>query len=317
MSIIQNMLLHNRNHNIIPHHIDALTIEQTDVCLSVGCLAYPVIRLSDGEFQYNYIHSDTRYQPDSYFKPFIEEKASGLSFNEEYHIRCSSISIEDNHIEMRTQWSDFSQFLGTNMMVGTYIPIREKVKDHVPISPLLANELAAIGTFIIHDGQEKYLLLTKRGANVSTYRNCMSASVSGAMGGGEKWTDFHMETRKPDPILTIIRETKEELGLDINRSQLKLDGLCMQAIDKQPNFLVSGELPISKDEVLKKAKAAADKDEIEEDGLLFIPFELDKIMPYLIYLEYSSTSAAGVWALLENYFTQDEIKTAFQQCCKG
>lgn len=316
MSIVNFLLERNRQINFIPHHRNhlssMLTDFEKDLCYSFEQLSYPVIRLSTTKVQFK--HSDTRFQPCQVFIPFVNKKRETLVYNEMYHIRCKSITMEKNRVILETEWSDSAQFLGTNMMIGSCESLREMVKDHYPLSPLLANELAAIATFIVHDENNRFLMLTKRGIKVATYANCMSASVSGAMGGSEKWTDFTSFTREPDPIMTIIRETKEELGIDIvNRSQITTDALCIQAIDKQPIFLVSGELYIPKEEIIDQSRKAKDKDEIEDGGILFIPFNLKDILPYLLYLEYSPISAVGIWTLLEKYFSKDELKRALTE----
>lgn len=320
MPSVKELINNNKHKKYIPHSTDSLnnlTQAEKESCFSIGILSYPVIRLNTSDTtKYIFKHSDTRFETHPDFDMHIQQKRRLLSFNEEFHIRCKSIKYIENTYYLETEWSDYSQFLGTNAMMKSNEVLREKVQHHYLISPLLSNELAAIGTFIINDNQEKYIMLTKRGSTVSTYADCMSSSVSGAMGGGEKWMDFN-EVFQPDPLLTIVRETKEELGLDIEMKNLTLDGLCIQAIDKQPIFLVSDELSISREEIFHKTQTAQDKDEIDDEGIIFVPFQLDQLLPYLIYLDYSPISAVGIWTLIEKHFSKNEIEAAFLKIWEG
>lgn len=310
----------------ISHQLDKMRLlshNEKKKCIQYGNWGIPVAIIAEGsEEQFIFTHEDTYFGEDKELLEFMKEKTRHLDYSNRHHIRCSKIEEHNGKQHLKTEWVEYAWYLGTNSQLrnsyNEWQTLREylKVDASKNITPaLLGNELAAVATFIIEENHKKFLLLTMRGSKVHTYPNSMSTSVSGAMGGEEKWLDFIKEESNqdsiPSPIETIIREGYEELGIQINKDELTIDALSLQMEDMQLNFLISGILTHDRETIRKSIVNAEDKYEIEGEEPLFVPFKLKEIVPLLVYLEWSPTSAASVILTLEKHFGKLTVKKEF------
>jgi hypothetical protein len=195
-----------------------MTDDEKALLVSFGPLTYPILLInSDNKKQYIFSHDDSYFEPKGNSQECVSQLRNDLPFNETHHIRCKMIQVGEKEVFIKTEWNDFAAFLGTNKKLNEPISKDQTIRDFLKISAMdtftpyqLANELAVIGSLLIQDQGEIFLMLTKRSESLKVYPNCMSTAVSGAMGATEKWTDFinNNGVMVPDPIETILRETK-------------------------------------------------------------------------------------------------------------
>ncbi|WP_404459784.1 hypothetical protein [Sutcliffiella horikoshii] len=312
------------------HHKNTLNIfnkNEKDLCFQADNLAFPVHivnSLWSNPAQITYHHEDTRFIPHKELQTIINQSIKHLSYSNRYHIRCKNISVKEKNIEMTTEWVEYAHYIGTNRQIFTKDSEGKTLKEKLNVdasinlqSPYLGNELAINATFIIKEGNNKYILLTQRGKHVNVYPNRFSTSVSGAMGGEEKWLDFIKEEGNyiPDPVGTTIRETKEELGIDITRESIKLDALCLQMLDMQLNYLLTAEINYTRNEILQAWNNSVDKYEIMEP--IFVPLDLDTVLPYIVYQEWSPTAAMSVIITLQKLFGEEKVINKLKALSKG
>lgn len=298
--------------------LSTLSTREQNMCYQIHNLVFPIhlaFPFWNSTFTYSFNHQDLSFDPQNELESTILEASSHLVYSNSFNIRCAGVEVEGSQVTLNTQWVEYAHFIGTNRMLRKTGPdgITWRSKWGIDASAnlqsiKLGNEMAAVATFILREENQRYLLLTQRGPDLHVYPNCLSTSVSGAMGGAEKWTDFSSGNQgyQPDPFLTIIRETKEELGVEVARDDVSLDALALQMLDMQMIFLMSGELSISRTELIKSWEESEDRMEIEEP--IFVPLELDQILSFIVYKEWSPISAMSVLVTLFKEFGQEVVE---------
>lgn len=297
---------------------------EKEKCIQYGDWGIPVSLISeDTNDIFTYSHTDQYFGQNNQLDQFMKERTAHLLYSNIHHIRCNNIVQREGEFHLSTEWVEYAWYLGTNSQLKKLYKDNLTLREYLnvdatkSITPsLLGNELASVATLIIVEEGKKYLMLTLRGSNLHTYPNCMSTSVSGAMGGDEKWLDFELNEQTqnyiPSPIKTVVRESYEELGIVIAENDLEIDALSLQVEDMQLNFLISGIINVKRETISKAIQSAEDQYEIE-GGPLFVPFELDVIIPLLLFLEWSPTSAASVIVTLNKYFGKEAVEQKFME----
>jgi 8-oxo-dGTP pyrophosphatase MutT (NUDIX family) len=301
---MREQITKNKQAKILPHSKErfSFSLKAGNDVYTIGPLKYPIEIVGTSNHQYKFQHTDQHFKISNSFQDQYEKVLASLKFNNQYHMRCKNINITEKNITLDTEWTDFASFLATNK-TRNYAEL-ENPQSLTPKD--FSNELAVVVNYIIEENDKKYLLLTKRSKHLKNYPNCMSTGASGAMGGEKRCVDFD-SAGAPSPLLTAQRETFEELGIEVDLNTLHFTGLANQVLDKQLIFLITGILQTTREEITQKLFQAEDKDEIEEDHLFFIPFQLESIIPYLLYLEWSPISAVAVWKLLIKEFSREAV----------
>ncbi|MDZ5471902.1 NUDIX domain-containing protein [Bacillus sp. 31A1R] len=291
---MEKLISYNKEHCILPH-LKKLNSRLHQY--QIYGLSYPIKLVGMDHHTYLFHHKENRFMYDKSLDRKYKEALKHLSYNSEYHIRCSQLNITENMLTLETEWTDFASFLTTNKTLSEKEVI--ELESYTPT--MLSNELAVVINLIVEEGEHTYLFLTKRSKHLKNFPNCMSTGASGAMGGSVKWTDFNSHGQ-PSPLLTAQREIYEELGINIPLENLSIRGLALQTRDKQLIFLVDANIKKDKQEVIQGMKNADDYNEIEEGHYFFVELDPAAIIPYLRYLEWSPISAVAVWELLKSRF---------------
>lgn len=302
---MEELISYNKQHHILPH---SKNLNPKLIQYQVNDLSYPIKIVGNSHHTYLFQHSENRFKCDKSLEQVYKETVKHLYFNSEYHIGCNELSITDQRLSLKTEWTDFASFLTTNKELREEEAIQ--LESYTP--PMLSNELAVVINVIVEDDEQSYLFLTKRSKHLKNFPNCMSTGASGAMGGSIKGTDFDSHGQ-PSPLLTAQREVYEELGMTIPLDNLSISGLALQTRDKQLIFLVDAKIKISKQHMIQNMKKAEDYNEIEEEHYFFVKLDPAAIIPYLQYLEWSPISAVAVWELLKRTFGfhEGQISTTY------
>jgi hypothetical protein len=174
--------------------------------------------------------------------------------------------IKDNAIQ------DLTKYRGEIFKI-----LNKYIKNDLPhFSPksLLANNLVVNLNIITSDNM---LLYVKRSGNVARKPSFFSCAVSGDVDPSRKFQSSFLggdidDDGSPNPFLTAIRETWEELNLKITRDQITFLAFCRVIKLNQPFLIGEVQMTLSYKEITLEAKLA--RDLYERDQLLF--YNLDE-----------------------------------------
>jgi hypothetical protein len=171
----------------------------------------------------------------------------------------------------------------------------------------LSNYLAVNVNLITSDRQ---FLVQRRSRRVSNFQGSLASAINASMSRGTKGRTMDEDERgRPDPFITVLREAKEELGINLFVEDIKFFGLIIELEYYQT--LLFGEVytALSSTEILRKARLAA-KDKFEYARLEFYPFTLQGVATRL--LDPSSpwvpVSALAVIFSTMHAFGEDELE---------
>ena len=119
----------------------------------------------------------------------------------------------------------------------------------------------------------------------------------------------------PDPFLTAIRETREELNIILEKEAVTFFGLCRVINSNQPFLLGEGQLPVSFDDLMSTSTLA--RDLYEHDRMLSIdlnaPFEhvLDSLLKEIDY--WGKPSLLGILLSLMKRFGPNVVLNGIRE----
>lgn len=109
------------------------------------------------------------------------------------------------------------------------------------IAPSAARPPAAIAVSALLEDSQGNFLLTKRSSNVAIGQRLLCTSATGALEPDDfEFTQGSLTYSNPF-CQCGAREIQEELGLEIEEPNLKIEGLFFGALKRQPVILISGK----------------------------------------------------------------------------
>lgn len=134
----------------------------------------------------------------------------------------SLVRREDGFVSLSCSCLDFYSFLTSNLLVGS-LDITSSTFSNYLMCPYLANVLAV--SVLVYDS--KSVLLTNRSSEVCLSPNSVGVSVT----GGVTSSDFDSF----DVIQSsVLQELKEELGLEVDYTEVQVEGLYISKDKLQP-----------------------------------------------------------------------------------
>ena len=132
------------------------------------------------------------------------------------------VQHENGFVSLSCSHLDFYSFLTSNLLVGSLDVTSSTFSDYL-MCPYLANVLAI--SIIVYDSE--FVLLTNRSSDVSLSPNSLGVSVTGGV------TSSDLETS--DGICSsVFQELKEELGLEVDYTEVQVEGLYISKDKLQP-----------------------------------------------------------------------------------
>ena len=134
----------------------------------------------------------------------------------------SLVQREDGFVSLSCSCLDFYSFLTSNLLVGSLDVTSSTFSDYLRC-PYLSNVLAV--SVLVYDSE--FVLLTNRRSGVSLSPNSLGVSVTGGV------TSFDLETL--DGVRSsVFQELKEELGLEVDYTEVQVEGLYISKDKLQP-----------------------------------------------------------------------------------
>jgi hypothetical protein len=173
----------------------------------------------------------------------------------------------------------------------------------------LSNYLAVNVNLITSDMQ---FLVQRRSRRVSNFQGSIASAINASMSRGMKDNAMDEdEAGRANPFITVLREAKEELGVNLLAEDIKFFGLIIELEYYQT--LLFGEVytALSSTEILRKARIAA-KDKFEYSKLEFYPFTLQNVATKLLDPSaiWVPVSALAVIFSVIHAFGEDELEGA-------
>lgn len=190
---------------------------------------------------------------------------------------------EDRQLHLLMGKSSYFDYIGSNQAVYEkllwngyeYISLVDKYPlADLPISLLpLSNQFSVNLNLITADNQ---ILVQKRSARVGNYQDMNASAINASMTRGDEKAPIDETDGNPDPFLTVHREAREELGIDLMTDEISFFGLALELEYYQP--LLFGEIRsgLAAEQITNIAKINA-RDKFEYYQLEFFPFDLDVI----------------------------------------
>lgn len=259
----------------------------------------PIIMLA-GDCQTSFGRSDVScsfnnvfYSPPPSLREEVETRVSrlielskkeGFMFFDDTLARLDAFSIDENG-KMYLNFSKTTYFHFAALNKGFNEPISgEKntlLRSLLEEKPLkletskLPNPLGVIVSLVLEP--EMKIVLIKRSTLNFESSGMMSTPIGGSLSLGSG--DIN-DSGVPGPFETIIREAKEETGLDINEEQISFFGLGRDLLTLKPELLGEVRINMTEKELRQKwLKKPIDWWETEER--FFVDISTDKLIPYL------------------------------------
>jgi 8-oxo-dGTP pyrophosphatase MutT (NUDIX family) len=225
-------------------------------------------------------------------------------------IRSSKTS--GNKISIILQPTDYKTFATTNLLLDQPIIHRRSVVSPISIRELaggdlsrascyLANPLNVIAMLITSDG---FTFIPKRSLDVYERPGTWQASVGGALNPQE------------NPTATLIREVKEEWGLDIDKSEIQFLVLGVNQRTSEPDLVAMVELKEKDFEhVVKAFSSRQDKSEFTSfESREVAEGNIKPIIMTLLCNEWSQPSdQAALLITLVRKFGRKAVERAFRE----
>jgi len=223
---------------------------------------------------------------------------------------CDYKSTRDK-ISLALQPTSYSCFATTNLLLDYPIVSRAEGEDRTirelagsdvfsPSSPYLANPLNVIAMLITADG---FTFIPKRSATVYERPDTWQASVGGAL--------------KPDetPTSALIREVREEWGLDIKESEIQFLVLGINQRTGEPDLIAMVETEASLSQVIDTFSKFGEKFEFSNfETLRLVLRTLESFISSLRYEEWSQPSdQAALLLTLIRRLGMEAVENAFRR----
>lgn len=162
----------------------------------------------------------------SYFSEEFQQEYISIYYPTAFNgsaVRLESlVRREDGFVSLSCSCLDFYSFLTSNLLVGS-LDITSSTFSNYLICPYLANALAV--SVLVYDSMS--VLLTNRSSEVCLSPNSVGVSVT----GGVTSSDFESF----DVIhSSVLQELKEELGLEVDCTEVQVEGLYISKDKLQP-----------------------------------------------------------------------------------
>lgn len=269
--------------------------------------------LTSSEYQHDQIEINWLHEP---FKPAepvaqavvrrlakLKEKAKkeGRIFDETIPARLCSYHVDGKKIQLTLQPTEYFLFAVTNLALDEPMIPDPRGNGSISIrklagselfslpSPFLANPLNVIAMILTKDG---FTFVPKRSSLVYERPNTWQASV----GGGVNYQEH--------PALALVREVREEWGLDIELSELRFLALGINRRTGEPDLLALVESKANSNDVLEKFHRGSDKLEFRQfDRLRMSPENLPSHVSALCTKDWSQPSdqTAFLLALIRRF----------------
>lgn len=159
----------------------------------------------------------------------------------DYRLVVTDPVTERTRIELLLGPTTFFEYLASNQSL-LETDLRQAVARLASPSHLgrlpLSNQLAANFSVITSDG---FFVLQRRSNRVANFAGLLASGVNATIQRGDRGQrGDECSDGEPDPIAAVIRECKEELGVVVERSAVKVFGLALDHRYLQP--LLVGEL---------------------------------------------------------------------------
>ena len=192
--------------------------------------------------------------------------------------------------------------------IRDYFKLRPKAFRSSPLANQFGMNIAVITE------KDSRLLFGYRSTRTYTYAEGYVTGINASM---SRFDGFNSTTGSlshiPDPFLTAVREAKEELGLVIDKENIKFYALAQNLWHLQPILLGACYLRCSAAEVFETAELRT-RDRFEYEGLLSIPFDPDSVAQHITshYRYWIPQCALAVIYSLIAKFGYDDVVTAFE-----
>lgn len=134
----------------------------------------------------------------------------------------SLVQREDGFVSLSCSCLDFYSFLTSNLLVGS-LDITSSTFSNYLMCPYLANVLAV--SVLVYDSE--FVLLTNRSSDVSLSPNSLGVSVTGGVTSSDLETSDGVRS-------SVFQELKEELGLEVDFTEVRVEGLHISKDKLQP-----------------------------------------------------------------------------------
>lgn len=134
----------------------------------------------------------------------------------------SLVQREDGFVSLSCSCLDFYSFLTSNLLVGS-LDITSSTFSNYLMCPYLANVLAV--SVLVYDSE--FVLLTNRSSDVSLSPNSLGVSVTGGVTSSDLETSDGVRS-------SVFQELKEELGLEVDFTEVRVEGLYISKDKLQP-----------------------------------------------------------------------------------
>ena len=134
----------------------------------------------------------------------------------------SLVQREDDFVSLSCSHLDFYSFLTSHLLVGSLDVTPSTFSDYL-MYPYLANVLAV--SIIVYDSE--FVLLTNRSSDVSLSPNSLGVSVTGGVTSSDLETSDGVRS-------SVFQELKEELGLEVDYTEVQVEGLYISKDKLQP-----------------------------------------------------------------------------------
>jgi 2-polyprenyl-3-methyl-5-hydroxy-6-metoxy-1,4-benzoquinol methylase len=222
---------------------------------------------------------------------------------------CKTDPFNDQSIKMYIQFKQVTYY--------QYLVVREKLKDVSDnfrknytanqlslntIDNLKTTNIGGCGVFILT--QDNYIILSSR-EKVAEYPEVIGYSASGSI----SWNSPKDLTPEANPFLTVVRKTKEEIGVQLNEKDLLLFAVGTDIKHFYIQFSFYIKVEDTADKIIEKWKSAFSKSEQQPFPVPLNPEALSKI---IVSYSMEPAAAATLIQLSCKLFGHEN----FEQCMK-
>lgn len=235
----------------------------------------------------------------------------------DYRIDITDAVTEERRLILSLKPTTYYDHIASNLIVDEPV-LRASGKSCTPrffynINPgnfresPLANQLGV--NIAIITRPDNSLLYALRGEKTFTFSAGFVTGINAAMTRG---MDEDMRGN-PDLISTILREAKEELGLEVARDNVEILAFIQELRFLQPMFVGCLFVDESAETIMKIAAVRA-RDRFEYKGLLAMPFEPAAVAKHITthYQQWVPQCAVATLYTLIRVFGYEETRRAFE-----
>jgi hypothetical protein len=239
----------------------------------------------------------TTFSGKDYIVPHDLEKETQLRIEDlKKQSRIKNFVFFDDHIARLDNWNYCDKILKLSFSRTTYFQFAAlNIKINELISTLtnkrslkeylnektddirnskLPNPLSANVSIILE--KELQIVLSKHSSKNLESPNVLTNPIGGTVSIEQGDVDIQST---PNPFKTIIRESKEEMGLDLSDNDIIFLGLGRNLINLKPEIYGQVKIQLTKKELMESWKTS--RDSFESDELVFVDIHNDSIIEFM------------------------------------